>query len=166
MLESWMRSIAALRNHCAHHARLWNRFLNATPQMNAKLRGLWISNHQIDANKLYATLCCIAYWLDSMDRGESFRTRLKMLLDKYPSVDTIAMGFPRDWENEPLWKTLRSKIHRSEVCLSLQPRPTAFLALHTSSYVLRKMTIVSSRPERPYGVITSLTSINSLTCET
>lgn len=105
--ESWMRSIAALRNHCAHHARLWNRFLNATPQMNAKLRGLWISNHQIDANKLYATLCCIAYWLDSMDRGESFRTRLKMLLDKYPSVDTIAMGFPRDWENEPLWKNLK-----------------------------------------------------------
>ena len=30
VLESWMRSLSALRNQCAHHARLWNRYLNAT----------------------------------------------------------------------------------------------------------------------------------------
>lgn len=66
VLESWMRSLAALRNHCAHHARLWNRYLNATPQLNVRLRGLWITNHQVDSNKLYAILCCIAYWLDAM----------------------------------------------------------------------------------------------------
>ena len=63
VLESWMRSLAALRNHCAHHARIWNRFLNAAPQLNARLRGVWINDYQVDSNKLYATLCCIAYWL-------------------------------------------------------------------------------------------------------
>ena len=71
VLESWMRSIASLRNHCAHHSRIWNRFLNATPQMNARLRGNWFSHSNIDSNKLYAVLGCIAYWLDSMKKGRN-----------------------------------------------------------------------------------------------
>ena len=104
VLESWMRSLSALRNHCAHHARLWNRFLNATPQLAVRLRGRWITNHQIDANKLYAMLCCIVYWLESMGRGADFKTQLKKLLRDYPMVDVAAMGFPRGWENEPLWR--------------------------------------------------------------
>lgn len=103
VLESWMRSLAALRNHCAHHARLWNRHLNATPQLNARLRGRWITNYQIDANKLYAVLCCIVYWLDSLGRSEDFKFRLRKLFADYPSVDTVAMGFPQGWDEEPLW---------------------------------------------------------------
>ena len=116
VLESWMRSLAALRNHCAHHARIWNRFLNATPQLNARLRGLWINNYQVDANKLYATLCYIAYWLDSMERGDDFMGRLKALLNKYPSVDVAAMGFPQGWENEPLWKGYSDDATPEEIC--------------------------------------------------
>lgn len=116
VLESWMRSLAALRNHCAHHARIWNRFLNATPQLNARLRGLWINNHQVDANKLYATLCYIAYWLDALDRGDAFRERLNMLFSQYPSVDTSAMGFPQSWENEPLWKGYPDDAKPSDIC--------------------------------------------------
>ena len=104
VLESWMRSLAALRNHCAHHARLWNRYLNATPQLNAHMRGNWITNRQIDANKLYAILCCIVYWLDSMERGDEFRSQFHQLLDSYPVVDPAAMGFPARWKDEPLWK--------------------------------------------------------------
>lgn len=103
-LESWMRSLAALRNHCAHHARLWNRFLNATPQMNVNLRGAWITNTQIDANKLYAVLCCVAYWLGSMGYGNEFKKSLSQLLQQYPSVDAAAMGFPKGWQQEPLWR--------------------------------------------------------------
>jgi abortive infection bacteriophage resistance protein len=29
--------------------------------------------------------------------------KLKALLAKYPNVDTRAMGFPVDWQDEPLW---------------------------------------------------------------
>lgn len=104
ILESWMRSLSALRNYCAHHARLWNRYLNATPQMNVNLRGVWITNNPIDANKLYAVLCCIAYWLDAMGRGNEFKTNLKQLIGQFPSVDVAAMGFPMGWEGELLWK--------------------------------------------------------------
>lgn len=35
--------------------------------MNASLRGAWVDINGVDANKVYAIACCIAYWLDSMD---------------------------------------------------------------------------------------------------
>ena len=104
ILESWMRSLSALRNYCAHHARLWNRFLNATPQMNVNLRGAWINSNNIGANKVYAILCCIAYWLDAMGYGDEFKANLKQLIQLYPSVDVAAMGFPKGWRQEPLWQ--------------------------------------------------------------
>lgn len=116
VLESWMRSLAALRNHCAHHARLWNSYLNAMPQLNIRLRGLWISNHHVDGNRLYAILCCIAYWLDSMQRGDDFKVKLLELLDEYPMVNTTAMGFPKDWQDEPLWKGYPNDATLQEIC--------------------------------------------------
>ena len=30
--------------------------------------------------------------------------KIDALLSAYPSIDTAAMGFPRGWENEPLWQ--------------------------------------------------------------
>ena len=104
VLESWMRSLSALRNYCAHHSRLWNRMLTSPPQLSVNLRGNWIANRQVDANKLYAVLCCIVYWLDSMQYGNDFKLQFKTILKKYPSIDTAAMGFPRGWENEAVWK--------------------------------------------------------------
>jgi len=32
-----------------------------------------------------------------------FKTKLKSLFDKYPKTDKGTMGFPIDWEKEPLW---------------------------------------------------------------
>lgn len=104
VLESWMRSLSALRNYCAHHSRLWNRMLTSPPQLSVNLRGNWIANRQVDANKLYAVLCCIVYWLDSMQYGNDFKLQFKTILKKYPSIDTAAMGFPNGWENEAVWK--------------------------------------------------------------
>lgn len=108
VLESWMRSVSALRNYCAHHARIWNRYFNAVPQINANFRGNWITNYNIDSNKLYVVLCCIAYWLDSMERGLEFKDKLSELFNKYPSVDVVAMGFPKDWQKESLWNISKS----------------------------------------------------------
>ena len=99
-----MRSITVLRNCCAHHSRLWNRYLTNAPQMNASLRVAWVDIDGIDANKIYAITCCLTYWLNSMDYGITFKKELKKLLAAYPQVDPAAMGFPYGWESEPLWK--------------------------------------------------------------
>lgn len=104
VLESWMRSVTVLRNCCAHHSRLWNRYLSNAPQMNASLRGAWVNIDGVDANKVYAIACCIAYWLDSMGYGLDFKDEFKSLLASYPQVDPAAMGFPENWISEPLWR--------------------------------------------------------------
>ena len=103
-LESWMRSIAVLRNCCAHHARIWNRRFSMIPQMPKTMNGLWIDNIELDIHKLYVQLCCIAYWQNSIYEDNDFVKNFKLLLQKYPNVDITAMGFPKNWEKEPLWR--------------------------------------------------------------
>ena len=36
--------------------------------------------------------------------GYWFVERFRSLLSAYPSIDTRAMGFPVNWENEVIWK--------------------------------------------------------------
>jgi hypothetical protein len=32
------------------------------------------------------------------------RNKIESLLRDYPNIDIAAMGFPRNWKNEPLWQ--------------------------------------------------------------
>ena len=103
-LESRMKAINALRNHCAHHARVWNRNLPNRPQLPRDMRHTWINVSGIAPTSLYAILCCIAYWLRAIDPQVSFVADLMALLAKYPTVNPAAMGFPDRWNCEPLWQ--------------------------------------------------------------
>ena len=71
--------------------------------MNVALKGSWISIAGLDNNKIYAIICCIAYWLDSMGYGQRFKITLKQLITAYPQVDIVAMGFPKNWFQQALW---------------------------------------------------------------
>jgi len=102
--ESWLACMASLRNYCAHHARIWNRNYPVTPEMPVSLPKVWLTKTKVPFNKLYAQLCCIVYLLNSTDPRNTFISDIKALLQKYPTVDPTAMGFVKDWENEPLWK--------------------------------------------------------------
>ena len=104
ILESWAASLAALRNCCAHHARMWNRNYPVTPAIPAKLKNAWISHTAVADNKLYIQLCCIAYLLNNILPGNTFTQTLKDLIAAYPNVDIAAMGFPSDWKTEALWQ--------------------------------------------------------------
>lgn len=44
------------------------------------------------------------YWLNSIDQNNTFVADFKSLLAKNPTVDVAAMGFPKDWKQEPLWQ--------------------------------------------------------------
>lgn len=54
--------------------------------------------------KLYPQLCYLEYMQTQIHKNSKFKQQLKALLQIYPNVDIAAMGFPKDWENEPLWK--------------------------------------------------------------
>lgn len=103
-LESWMRSLAVLRNCCAHHARLWNRNFPFQPQMPQTLSGNWVKTSNLQLTKIYPQLCSLAYLLNQFRNNCDFVHNLRNLLSSNPNIDSKAMGFPAGWENEPLWR--------------------------------------------------------------
>lgn len=103
--SSWLQSISLVRNFCAHHSRLWNKTLVTIPQIPSRPKGRWISKLPSPqaAAKLYPVLCCMKYLLNSIDPTNNFADELLQLCNKYPNIDINAMGFDRNWINEPLW---------------------------------------------------------------
>lgn len=105
VLESWVKCIVILRNCLAHHARIWNRRFPQMPQITSiRLRGAWIDCSRIRPNKLYAQLCCLAYLQDSIHPDNDFKNQIKNLLNEYSQINLQNMGFPIDWEIQPLWQ--------------------------------------------------------------
>lgn len=103
-LRNWLRCITVVRNICAHHSRLWNANIVVKPNLPNHLPNPWITNRQINRDRLYPHLCYIAYLLNSINPTSTFAQNIKALLTKYPVVDPAAMGFPRGYQNEPLWQ--------------------------------------------------------------
>lgn len=103
-LESWIKTITILRNYCAHHARLWNRMIPVPPILPKSLPADWVKNQQINSHKLYATLCCLKYLLNTIYPENNFREQLQSLFANYSNIDACAMGFPYGWQKEEVWK--------------------------------------------------------------
>ena len=103
VLESWMLSLAGLRNLCCHHSRLWNRALPLSVISPKKAQYSWLTI-EIDNSRTFFRLCMIKYLLFSVSPNNSFKSKLLELLEQYPTIDINAMGFPKDWENQPLWE--------------------------------------------------------------
>ena len=83
--------------------RLWNRRLsiNALIPRHTRLPFVTIPD---DTKKVYYVLSIILYFLQTVNPKNTFASRFKSLLAKYPMADIHAMGFSVDWQDEPLWK--------------------------------------------------------------
>lgn len=104
VFDSWIMTIAGLRNICCHHGRLWNRLLILQPVLPVIIRYPWLrSQNSADKQKVYFRMCIIKYLLYSVSPNNTFKEKLKDLLEKYPMIDIKAMGFTLDWEKEPIW---------------------------------------------------------------
>lgn len=103
-LENWMKCAAVLRNCCAHHARLWNRRFSVIPKYPANLPGRWIATPLRRPEKLYGQLCCLAYLEQSIQPNNSLKRNILELMSGHPEIDLNAMGFQKDWQEQPLWK--------------------------------------------------------------
>ena len=106
VFETWLHSIVYLRNVCAHHTRLWNRHMRVRPQIPQNPRFNWLensSNLPIEANRVYFVFSMILYMLQYISPKADFAGKIRSLLVEYPNVDPSAMGFPENWQEEPLW---------------------------------------------------------------
>ena len=91
--ESWIESVAYVRNLCAHYGRLYNAKLSKTPKLYKQFSARGIGN-----NRLYGILICIALLVPADDSWHRFVDSIEANLKKYKSVDISTMGFPADWK--------------------------------------------------------------------
>lgn len=103
-LRSWLECLAVLRNCCAHHSRLSNRVFPIKPMMPKRMPDKWIVDFSFREQTLYPQLCYVTYWLNSITTNNTFVANFKRLFVNHPSVTPYSLGFPRNWEQEPLWK--------------------------------------------------------------
>lgn len=103
VMESWIHSLAYVRNICAHHSRLWNRTLRISPNIPRHPRRPFILM-QTNNHRIYFVLCIIKYMLDVIEPNHDMITQLRWLFVDYPQIDKHAMGFPDNWELEPIWR--------------------------------------------------------------
>lgn len=104
ILESWLHSICHVRNICAHHGRLWNRRLTAQPELPKNPNYPFLTNKNVNTNKLYAILSCMTYVLHIVSPQNNFNSNLKELLNSCELINLKEMGFPANWEKEKLWQ--------------------------------------------------------------
>ena len=89
--ESWIESIAFVRNICAHYGRLYNVNLSKSPMLYKQYPG--ISNLRV-----YAILLCLKNLLPNDLHWVQFVDTLELLIEKYPTVQIEMMGFPKNWK--------------------------------------------------------------------
>ena len=106
VFASWLHCIVYVRNICAHHSHLWNKILSIRPLMPRSPRNTFIALPASGTQQTYFVLSMIIYLLNTVNPNHSFISRFKELLNRYPSIDVRAMGFPINWENEKLWESV------------------------------------------------------------
>lgn len=108
IMTSFCQHLSLVRNHAAHHARLWNRDFTKT-MMLPKNGPADLINSVFKLNdsdrrlrKLYNTFTMTAYLMDIIAPGHHWKTRLKDLINTH-AIDISKMGFPADWQTRPMW---------------------------------------------------------------
>jgi abortive infection bacteriophage resistance protein len=107
VLPSFIRTLAEVRNICAHHDRLWNRTLTARPKTATITDNKLTHLQELTTAKIYFAVAIARAFQSSMTTNKEWVDDLKSLIESFPAAPGINlkhMGFPRDWEDLDLWK--------------------------------------------------------------
>jgi abortive infection bacteriophage resistance protein len=102
IIESWMKVIVSVRNICAHHSRLWNRWLVEAPIVpkNEPLHG-YLLNHN---RKFIVCAYILTKLLQPVAPQNHWKNNLYDLFDKYNQFPGLTMGFSKEWQKDPFWE--------------------------------------------------------------
>ncbi len=103
VFDSWVDVLSNLRNLCGHHSRVWNRESGLIPADLKNPVHPWIDASKTDFRRVYCRICMVKYFLFTVSPFNEFTQKIKNLIAAFPTVDPNAMGFPVDWETEPIW---------------------------------------------------------------
>lgn len=109
-LVSWVKTLAYVRNVCAHHARLWNHPLVVQPVLpkGAEASELQhIRNNTLSQTRVYAAAAICQFFLSVISPRSSWKVRLRALWQQFPTIPGVAphhAGFLQNWGSHQLWQ--------------------------------------------------------------
>lgn len=105
-LTSWLLAITVIRNIIAHHGRLWNRVLinKYDWPIHTPISILTYVPDNWQRRKFFPLLSAIIYMNDYTCTDNNIKNELIQLFNSYPQVPLGKIGFPANWQNEPIWK--------------------------------------------------------------
>ena len=103
IIESWMHALTYTRNLCAHHARLWNRWLVYIPLIpkNDSARKYFYTTKNY---KFHLVAYVLYKLLQQIAPKSPWREKLYKLFEKYECFPGPAMGFTNNWREDPFWE--------------------------------------------------------------
>ncbi len=108
VLESWFEHLVYIRNICAHHSRLWNRSLTIKPTIPLKPKFQWISRQPSKPDKVYVSMCIIAYLHRIITPKSIFKEKLVTLCERFFEININSAGFPDKWLQDSFWQNITS----------------------------------------------------------
>ena len=113
VLLSWLKTYVRVRNICAHHGRLWNRFLGVYPAIPRSPTVRWLTERSVfDTNnpralerkRLYPVLVSLQSILFTISPHSTWALRLHSLLSKYHRIPLNALGMKAGWDADEFWQ--------------------------------------------------------------
>jgi abortive infection bacteriophage resistance protein len=105
VFDSWLLTLNTARNICAHHGRLWNRE-NGVKPIIPRIDNYpeWHTPVKVDNRRVFAILTICRYCLIRVAPQSRWDERLRQFIHQNPGIPIAEMGFPRNWEQSPLWQ--------------------------------------------------------------
>ena len=104
VLVSFAHHLTIVRNHCAHHGRIWNRKIALKMRIPGKKpSGLSSMFNPSEDQRLYNTLTLLVYLMGIISPVSTWRNRVRHLIQSTLVIDATHMGFPSDWQTRAIW---------------------------------------------------------------
>ena len=103
VIISFAHHLSYVRNICAHHGRLWNKYLAVGMTIPKYPLQLNESMQETDANHLHNTLIMLDYMLKFIIPENKWKKRLVRLIGECHLANPSKMGFPNDWNKRTAW---------------------------------------------------------------
>lgn len=105
VMLSWLRSLNAARNHCAHHARFWNRVFGYPPQLPTPKYPGWHGEQWLPNDRCGVLLMMCRYLLRLITPTSCWHERVEALLDEFPEMPLKSMGLDETWQQHRIWQS-------------------------------------------------------------
>lgn len=98
LIDSWMSCLCYLRNLCAHHSRVWNRWFVRTPLAYKNNASNTVKQHSF-----HQQVIVIDRLMRVIAPQSSWKEKLYQLVEKHDHIPYDEMGFPADWKAAEFW---------------------------------------------------------------